>query len=112
MGASGSGSVDAETPRRSLHGDMGDPAAAARSDLFPTREGLQRAVPEGAVLVSQGSTFHWHRGSSITHRRLAKDFDATVQMSEDESYPDGRLGNLTGAPGLREGGQRVLRNLS
>ena len=104
LGASGSESLDAETPRRFLRGDMGDPAAAARSDSFPTWEGPQRAEPEGAVSASQGSTFHWHRGSSVTHRRLAEDFDATVQMSEDESCPDGRLGNLTGAPGLREGG--------
>ena len=101
--ASGSGSVDAETPRRFLRGDMGDPAAAARSDLFPTWEGPQRAAPEGAVSDSQGSAFQWHRGSSVTHRRLAEDFDAAEQMSEVESRPDASLGTLTGAPGLGEG---------
>ena len=104
LGPSGSGFVDAGTPRRFLRGDVGDPAAAARSDLFPTREGLQRTEPEGAVSASQGSTFHWHRGSSVTHRRFTEEFDATAQMSEAESCPDGRLGNLTGALGLREGG--------
>ena len=104
LGASGSGSVDAGTPQRFLRGDVGDPAAAARSDLFPTWEGFPRTEPEGPVSASQGSTFHWHRGSSITPCRLAEDFDATAQMSEAESCPDGRLGNLTGAPGLREGG--------
>ena len=30
--------VETETPRRFLHGDMGDPAAAARSDLFPGQD--------------------------------------------------------------------------
>ena len=78
LGASGSGSVDAETPRRFLRGDVADPAAAARSDLFPTREGLQRTAPEGAVSASQGSTFHWHRGSSAIHHQLDEDFAATV----------------------------------
>ena len=101
--ASGSGSGDAETPRRFLHGDEGDPVAAAHSDLFPTREGLQRAVPEGAVSGSQGSTFHWHRGSSEINRRLSEDFAATVQMSEAESLPDASHGILTGAPGMGEG---------
>ncbi|MCG8452925.1 MAG: hypothetical protein MI717_07075, partial [Spirochaetales bacterium] len=47
LGASGLGSVDAGTPRRFLCGDMGDPAAAARSDSFPTWAGPQRAEPEG-----------------------------------------------------------------
>ena len=103
LGASSSGLVDAETPRRSLHGDMGDPAAAACSDLFPTREGLQRAAPEGAVSDSQGSTFHWHRGSSSFHRRLDKDFAATMQKSETESLPDASLGTFAGAPGMGEG---------
>ena len=102
MGASGSGSVDAKTPRRFLHGDMGDPAAAARNDLFPTREGLQRAAPEGAVSASQGSTFHWHRGSSAIHCRLNEDFAAHAQMSEAESLPDASLGTLNDAPGMGE----------
>ena len=102
LGASGSGSVDAGTPRRFLCGDVGDPVAAAHSDLFPTREGLQRAVPEGAVSVSQGSTLHWHRGSSAIHCRLDEDFAAHAQMSEAESLPDASLGTLNDAPGMGE----------
>ena len=102
LGASSSGWVDVETPRRSLHGDVGYPAAAARSDLFPTREGLQRTVPEGAVPASEGSTFHWHRGSLATHRRLAEDFAAHAHMSEAESLPDASLETLNDAPGMGE----------
>ena len=56
----GSTLAGTETPRRFLHGDMGDPAATARSDLFPTMDDRQRTVLEGAASTSQGLVFQWH----------------------------------------------------
>ena len=79
---SGSGSVGTETPRRFLHGDMGDFVAAARSDLFPDLEDRQRTELKGAASASQGLVFHWHCGGLLSKHRLDADFAAAAQLSQ------------------------------
>ena len=102
--------MDAGTPRRFLRGDMGDPAAAARSDLSPAREGLQRTVPKGAVSDSQGSAFQWHRGSQVTQRSLDEEFAAAAaaQSSEFEFLPDVSHGDHAGGSGVGERDAQIL----
>ena len=46
------GSLETGTPRCFLRGDMGDPAAAARSDFFPSQDERQRTMLEGAASAS------------------------------------------------------------
>ena len=79
-----------ETPRRFLRGDMGDPAAAARSDLFPDLEDRQRTELEGAASASQGSVFQWHRGGPLSSQRLDEAFAAAAQQPAIE--PDSDMG--------------------
>ena len=74
--------TDTETPRRFLHGDMGDPAAATNSDLFPGQDDRQRTVLEGAASTSQGSVFQWHRAGPMSRHQLDADFAAAAQQSE------------------------------
>ena len=74
--------TDTETPRRFLHGDIGDPAAAASSDLFPGQDDRQRTVLEGAASTSQGSVFQWHRAGPMSRHQLDADFAAAAQQSE------------------------------
>ena len=102
--------MEAGTPRRFLRGDMGDPAAAARSDLSPAREGLPRTVPKGAVSASQGSAFQWHRGSPVTQRRLDEEFAAAAaaQSSEFDFLPDVCHGDHVGGSGVGERDAPIL----
>ena len=75
---SGSLPTETETPRRFLRGDMGDPAAAAYSDLFPGQDDRQRTVLEGAASTSQGSVFQWHRVGPLSRHQLDTDFATAV----------------------------------
>ena len=79
-----------ETPRRFLRGDMGDPAAAVRSDLFPNLEDRQRTELEGAASASQGSVFQWHRAGPLSNQRLDAAFAAAAQQPAIE--PDSDMG--------------------
>ena len=80
--------TETETPRRFLHGDMGDPAAAACSDLFPGQDDRQRTVLEGAASTSQGSVFQWHRAGPLSRHQLDADFATAAQQSEVGQDPD------------------------
>ena len=82
-----------------MWGILRPPPAVISSPLGRGLSGLSRK----AVSASQGSAFHWHRGSPVTQCRLAEDFAAVAQMSEVESLLDASLGNLSGAPRLDEG---------
>ena len=70
--------AETETPRRFLRGDMRDPAAAARSDLFPSMDDRERAVLEGAASTSQGSVLQWHRAGPLSRHQLDTDFAAAA----------------------------------
>ena len=87
---SGLAFAETEITRRFLRGDMGDPAAATRSDLFPGLEDCQRTGQEGAASASQGSVFQWHHEGPLSRHRLDADFAAATQQSE--VGPDSHMG--------------------